>query len=94
LSPADVAAYREQVRAGDHRTMPGAVRASCGISNTEADVDALLDAVTLLAEGARAGHASPVVYVQDTGTGDFWPESDAPGWRGHERETGTSCARG
>jgi selenocysteine lyase/cysteine desulfurase len=94
LSPADVAAYREQVRAGDHRTMPGAVRASCGISNTEADVDALLDAVTLIAEGARAGHASPVPYVQDAATGDFWPVSDAPGWRGHERETGTSCARG
>ncbi len=35
LSPADVSAYRDQVRAGDHRFMPGAVRASCGISSTD-----------------------------------------------------------
>ena len=33
LGPADVDAYRAQVRAGDHRSMPGAVRASCGISS-------------------------------------------------------------
>ncbi len=94
LSPADVDAYREQVRAGDHRFMPGAVRASCGISSTEADVDALLDAVAVIAAQAGSGEASAVDYVQDTGTGDFWPVSDEPGWRGHERETGASCARG
>jgi selenocysteine lyase/cysteine desulfurase len=94
LSPADVSAYREQVRAGDHRTMPGAVRASCGISSTEADIDALLDAVAVIASGASRGDFPPVPYVQDLRTGDFWPVSDAPGWRGHERETGMSCARG
>jgi selenocysteine lyase/cysteine desulfurase len=94
LSAADVDAYRSQVRAGDHRSMPGAVRASCGISSTEADVDALLDAVTAIATDARSGQAPPVPYVQDPRTGDFWPVSDAPGWRGHERENGTSCARG
>jgi selenocysteine lyase/cysteine desulfurase len=94
LAPADVDAYREQVRAGDHRFMPGAVRASCGISSTESDVDALLDAVRTIAGGAQAGEESPVPYVQDTDTGDYWPVSDEPGWRGHERETGASCARG
>jgi hypothetical protein len=94
LSAADVDAYRSQVRAGDHRSMPGAVRASCGISSTEADVDALVDAVTAIATDARSGQAPPVPYVQDPRTGDFWPVSDAPGWRGHERENGTSCARG
>ncbi|HVA02398.1 MAG TPA: aminotransferase class V-fold PLP-dependent enzyme [Acidimicrobiales bacterium] len=94
LSPADVDAYREQVRAGDHRFMPGAVRASCGISTTETDVDTLLEAVSVIATQANSGEASPVPYVQDTDTGDFWPVSDAPGWRGHERETGASCARG
>ena len=45
LSPTEIAAYREQVLAGDHPTIPGAVRASCGISTTAADVDALLAAV-------------------------------------------------
>ncbi len=94
LDPAAVDAYREQVRAGDHRAMPGAVRASCGISSSTADVDALLDAVSELAGGARSGQAPPVDYVQDLSTGDFWPVSDTPGWRGHDRETGASCARG
>ena len=41
--------------AGDHRFMPGAVRASCGISSTEADVDALLDAVARIATEAQRG---------------------------------------
>jgi selenocysteine lyase/cysteine desulfurase len=94
LSPADVDAYRAQVRAGDHRFMPGAVRASCGISSTESEVDTLLDAVSVIANQARSGEEPPVPYVQDTDTGDFWPVSDEPGWRGHERETGASCARG
>lgn len=94
LAPAAVDAYREQVRAGDHRFMPGAVRASCGISSTGADVDALLDAVRTIARDAQAGQELAVPYVQDVDTGDFWPVSDEPGWRGHERETGASCARG
>jgi selenocysteine lyase/cysteine desulfurase len=94
LSPAAIDAYREQVRAGDHRFMPGAVRASCGISNTQADVDTLLDAVARIATEGQSGTAPPVPYVQDVDTGDFWPVSDVPGWRGHERETGASCARG
>jgi hypothetical protein len=74
--------------------MPGAVRASCGISSTGSDVDALLGAVDTIAAEARSGREPPVAYVQDLGTGDFWPVSDQPGWRGHERDTGASCARG
>jgi hypothetical protein len=74
--------------------MPGAVRASCGISNTGSDVDALLDAVAHIAADAGLGRDPAVSYVQDLDTGDFWPVSDEPGWRGHERETGASCARG
>ena len=89
LGPSDVDAYRAQVRAGDHRFMPGAVRASCGISSTGDDVDALLAAVAAIAAGRRRGEP-PVRYVQDLGTGDYWPVSDTPGWRGHERETGAS----
>jgi selenocysteine lyase/cysteine desulfurase len=94
LSSQDVDAYRRQVRAGDHRAMPGAVRASCGISSTEADVDALLDAVQRLAARSASGQAPPVPYLQDVGTGDYWPVSDQPGWQSHEREAGASCARG
>ncbi len=94
LSPEDVDTYRRQVRAGDHRRMPGAVRASCGISNTDADVDALLEAVSAIAGSAGAGEPPPVPYAQDPRTGDFWPVSDEPGWQDHERETNAFCATG
>jgi len=94
LSADDVERYRDQVRSGDHRTMPGAVRASCGISTTGADVDALLEAVGVIAASSRGDGSPPVEYVQDVRTGDFWPVTDRPGWQGHERESGTYCAMG
>jgi hypothetical protein len=64
------------------------------MSNTEDDVDALIEAVAQITDDARSGRALPVPYEQDLRTGDFWPVSDAPGWRGHERDTSASCARG
>ena len=94
LGPAEVDAYRNQVLAGDHRFMPGAVRASCGISTSEDDVDTLLGAVATIADDARAGRATPFAYEQDSRTGDFWPVSDNAGWREHQRDTSASCARG
>ena len=62
LAPPTSTPTGRQVRAGDHRAMPGAVRASCGISSTEADVDALLDAVPDHRRGRRggAGAAGPL----------------------------------
>ena len=42
LSPSEVLAYREAVLTGDRRTIPGAVRASAGLSTTPADVDRLV----------------------------------------------------
>ncbi|HTZ07651.1 MAG TPA: aminotransferase class V-fold PLP-dependent enzyme [Acidimicrobiales bacterium] len=94
LAPGEVEAYRSQVQAGDHRTMPGAVRASCGLSTTEADVDDLVEAVGVVAASVRAGDPPPVPYRQDPGTGDFWPVTDEPGWALHERESRNSCAQG
>jgi len=94
LAPQAVEAYRAQVQAGDHRAMPGAVRASCSIATTDDDVDDLLEAVAVIAAAARSGDAPPVPYVQDPGTGDFWPVTDEPGWHDHEREARTSCAQG
>jgi len=93
LGPEEVERYRSAVRAGDHRTMPGAVRASCGISTTAADVDVLLEAVAAIAEDAGSGRRPPVVYEQEPATGDFWP-ADGPGWRAEERGHGASCAVG
>jgi len=90
LSPAEVGAYREAVLRGDRRAVPGAVRASAGISTTAADVDRLLDAVAWIA----SGEPGPVTYAQDPHTGDYWPEGGPPGWADDDRSLGASCARG
>ena len=85
-----VDAYRQEVLVGDHRAVPGAVRASCGLGTSGEDVDALLAAVADLV----AGRPSPVPYVQDRATGDFFPETDEPGWRDAAAELGAACSRG
>jgi selenocysteine lyase/cysteine desulfurase len=90
LPELDVMAYRQAVLRGDRSTMPGAVRASCGISTTADDVDRLLAAVRDIAEGSEP----PVPYEQDPATGDYWPLSTAPGWASEDRGLGGSCARG
>jgi selenocysteine lyase/cysteine desulfurase len=92
LDDDEVERYRAAARSGDHRTMPGAVRASCGIATTEEDVDALVDAVAAIAASADA--PTPVPYEQDPSTGDFWPVSDVPGWRIGEAGPAGSCAVG
>ena len=94
LSESEIRDYRQRVLAGDHTTIPGAVRASCGISSSAADVDALLAAVRVVADDAAAGRPPPVPYEQDPRTGDFWPVTDRPGWARHERDSSMSCARG
>ncbi len=85
-----VVAARAAVLRGDRGAIPGAVRASCGLGTTGEDVDALLDALAVLAAGAPA----PVPYVQDPVTGDFWPEGDTTGWGAADRPAGAACARG
>ncbi|HVW35504.1 MAG TPA: aminotransferase class V-fold PLP-dependent enzyme [Acidimicrobiia bacterium] len=90
LSPQEVAGYRAAVLRHDRREMPGAVRASAGLSTSPADIDRLVSAVADIAGGKPA----PVAYVQDPSTGDFWPEGTAPGWTADDRSLGASCARG
>jgi selenocysteine lyase/cysteine desulfurase len=85
-----VGAYRAEVLRGDHRGIPGAVRASAGLGSSGADVDALVRAVALLA----AGTPSPVPYEQDPTTGDYFPVTDEPGWRDAAAELGAACSRG
>jgi hypothetical protein len=70
--------------------MPGAVRASAGLGTSGDEIDVLVAAVAELAEGKPA----PVPYNQDKQTGDFFPQTELPGWRGADRELGASCARG
>ena len=90
LTAAEVDAYRDAVRHGDRRTIPGAVRASTCLSTTEEDVDALVAAVTDVATGGPM----PVRYDQDPHTGDFWPSTTDPAWSTAARRLGASCARG
>lgn len=70
--------------------MPGAVRASAGLSTSVTDVDVFLAAVRQIA----AGDPAPFDYDQDPHTGDFWPTGDIPGWTATDRTIGASCARG
>lgn len=90
LSSAEIARYRDAVLAGDRSQIPGAVRASAGINTTPSDIGRFLAAVADLA----AGRTSPVDYQLDPSTGDYWPDTDAPGWTGADRTAGASCARG
>jgi selenocysteine lyase/cysteine desulfurase len=90
LSPEEVAAYRDAVLRGDRHAMPGAVRASAGLSNSTEDIDRLAAA---LADIATA-QAAPFDYVQDEHTGDFWPKNGPKGWSNEDRAMGASCARG
>jgi selenocysteine lyase/cysteine desulfurase len=90
LSPAEVAAYRTGVLRGDRRTVPGAVRASAGLSTTAADIDRFLQAVARIAGPEPA----PVPYDQDEHTGDYWPRATEGAWSSAERRLGASCARG
>ena len=60
LGPDEIAGYRAAVVRGDRRHIPGAVRASAGLSTTEADVDRFLAAVRAIAVGrCAAGSVRP-----------------------------------
>lgn len=89
MSSAETAAYRESVRQGDHRHLPGATRASASIATGEAEIDRLTDAVGRIA----AGEPAPVRYQQDPATGDFHPIDGDPAWNAL-RVVGSGCATG
>jgi selenocysteine lyase/cysteine desulfurase len=86
----EIADYRAAVIRGDRRRVPGAVRASAGLSTTVEDVDRFLDAV----RGIAAGDPPPVPYDQDAHTGDYWPRTTEPAWANTAHRLGASCARG
>ena len=89
LSSAEVAAYRQAVRAGDRRAVPGAVRASAGINTAVEDIDRLLGAVALIASGAPA----PFGYLQDPTSGDYRPPEGLAPWV-TPGNNGSPCAVG
>jgi selenocysteine lyase/cysteine desulfurase len=90
LSSAEIARYRRMVQSGDRSQLPGAVRASAGINTSAADIQRFLAAIKAIVENPSGS----VPYQQDLATGDYFPESDVPGWSGTDRALGASCARG
>jgi hypothetical protein len=77
LDDSEWKSFKAEVIAGDRSRIPGAVRASCGISTTDDDVDALLEAVAEIARTPEAGSD----YFQERSTGDFQlhdPETPGP----------------
>lgn len=75
LSPAEAEAVREQMLAGDKTHMPGLVRASFGLYNTIAEVEALVEALGCIARGEYHGD-----YVQNPSTGEFHPQGWEPAY--------------
>jgi len=69
LGEGELARFRERARRGDHREMPGAVRASAGASTTTADVERFLEALRTIVSSPH-----PTAYLLDEVTGDYWPE--------------------
>jgi selenocysteine lyase/cysteine desulfurase len=65
---ASLESFRSMARAGDRASLPGAVRASGGLTTTLDDVDRLLSAVTEIATTP-----APSSYVQDGRNGEWWP---------------------
>jgi len=90
LSAEEIAAFQDAVRRGDRREIPGAVRASAGLSTTGDEIDRFLAALAAIA----AGDPAPVTYRQDPNTGDYWPEVGSGPWSSDDRILGASCARG
>jgi len=73
LSPAEAAAVRASMSAGDRSAMPGLVRISFGLYNTTDEVDFLIEALNHIARGEYRGR-----YVQNTATGEFQPQEWQP----------------
>jgi len=73
LDKAQLKAFRDDVRRGDHSTMPGFVRISFGLYNTTEEVDRLIGALKAIAGGHFKGK-----YIQDKRTGDYIVEGWMP----------------
>jgi len=71
VDAADVDAFKREIRAGDKRRIPGAVRISMGIGTTRDDIDAAADAIaSIAAEGPQW------TYRQDRRSGEYEPFPD------------------
>jgi selenocysteine lyase/cysteine desulfurase len=68
LGPEELQRFRSAARRHERSALPGAVRASAGISTTQRDLERLLEAVEVI-----ASTPPPVEYARDPRSGDYWP---------------------
>ena len=90
LAPDEIERYRADVIDGDRTRIPGAVRASAGLSVTASEIERFLQAVRVVADQSPP----PVDYRQDQSTGDYWPVGESAPWSTDGRSLGASCSRG
>jgi cysteine desulfurase/selenocysteine lyase len=64
---------RSRILAGDRRDMPGLVRISFGLYNTREEIDALIQALQVIAGGGYQG-----TYLQDPASGEYSPQAWQP----------------
>lgn len=89
LSAAGVSQFRNDVLRGDRRSMPGAVRASAGLSTSIADIERFLAALCIIA----ANEPGPVRYEQDPHSGDFFPVGEGAEWWADSATMRAGCSR-
>lgn len=88
VSPEVESFFEAEILEGRRHNVPGAIRASLGIHNTEADVLRLIDAVSQIAAERWQGN-----YEQDLASGEFVPQNfqfdfqQLPGFRNSESKS-------
>lgn len=73
LTPEEARKVRLTMLSGDKRNMPGLIRASFGLYNTCAEVDALVEALGHIQKGDYQGH-----YIQEKASGEYKPQGWSP----------------
>jgi selenocysteine lyase/cysteine desulfurase len=69
---------QQQIISGDRTRMPGFLRASFGLYNTQEEVDVFIDALLDIESGKYNGE-----YFQDPSSGDYIPNGWNPGFEEH-----------
>ncbi|NQU42610.1 aminotransferase class V-fold PLP-dependent enzyme [bacterium] len=72
LDAPEIRRHFADVRAGDHGNLPGFVRASFGLCNTESEIDYLAEAIETIQQRGPQGK-----YVLDRRTGEYRPKGFA-----------------
>lgn len=70
LTSAEVERFREDARNHVRSNLPGAVRASTGLSNTHEEIDELLRALHIISRSSD----TPLPYRLDEKSGEYWPD--------------------